>query len=181
MQAKPIVKRWLWFLRMHGMGAHLGSFDIACICSGTRKAFFVLRCSPYNCSSSLQSKTIQQIRQFEIKIGKWSGQRQKSLRWYQSSSAWPASLSLNTFVGHTIIKQDQAIELHRTTEPPYLAQGVVGGYLFRFSFVLQINGCLQIANGLVMKDFMNRWPITPLQKGTIIEWVLFIYQLGNRF
>jgi len=50
---------------------------------------------------------------------------------------------------------------------------VVGGYLFRFSFGLQINGWLQIANVLVMKDFMNRWPITPLQKGIMSEFYLY--------
>ena len=36
----------------------------------------------------------------------------------------------------------------------------------------------QIANVLVMQDFMNRWPITPLQKGIMSEFQLKVsYQL----
>jgi hypothetical protein len=52
-------------------------------------------------------------------------------------------------------------------------------YLFWFPWV---NWCgrWQIANVLVMQDFMNRWPITPLQKGIMSEFYLKVsYRPGT--
>ena len=45
-------------------------------------------------------------------------------------------------------------------------------YLLWFRLVKWL-GPWQIANVLVMQDFMNRWPITPLQKGIMSEFYFF--------
>lgn len=44
-------------------------------------------------------------------------------------------------------------------------QGVVSPQYFSILVCSSTEGGFQIANVLVMKDFMQRWPITPLQKG----------------
>ena len=45
-------------------------------------------------------------------------------------------------------------------------------FLFQLCLVHLTFNSIQIANVLVMQDFMDRWPITPLQKGIMSEFWL---------